>query len=544
MSDPFKSGAPEQDDNVEKKKAEDTANTSAPLNLPDLSSANIKDVNAAMNKGTIPDKSLGRLDMDLSFRPDTTSSAQFNFGQRSQFLVKSDFLRPENVKPIGQYKPMIDDFLQATTFDEKSDDSFSEAEQRELTRSRDSLSNATNTQEAVSNALHLASLYQHLRYIEEAKKAINLSLGIDPDNYHGKQLFKEIERMHPADIGAASAAISSQPLTKSNLRKRINALSGGRVIVIGDLLIDELLEGKPERISREAPVLILEHVDTELIPGGAANTANNISALGGVCHAVGVCGKDEYAGKLAKLFDKAGITHDLVQDASRPTTVKTRILSKSHSFKQQLLRLDRISHDKVAPDIERALLERVTKKAGEFSAIVLSDYRGGVMTDEVIRGCRSVAANNNLMLIVDAQDDFPRFQNVTLLTPNQPDTEKAVGYAINSKETLKQAGDDLMMMTGAKAVLVTRGGEGMVLFQQNEQMIELPAFNKSEVFDVTGAGDTVVATMALALVTGATFLEAIALGNLAAGIVVKKPGTAVTSQKEMLENVDILKLAD
>ena len=544
MSDPFKSGAPEQDDNVEKKRAEDTASSSAPLNLPDLSSANIKDVNAAISKGTIPDKTLGKLDMDLTFRPDTTGAAQFNFGQRSQFLVKSDFLRPENVKPIAQYKPLIDDFLKATTFDLQLDDTFSEAEQRELSRSRDSLSNATNTQEAVSNALHLASLYQHLRYIEEAKKAINLSLGIDPDNYHGKQLFKEIERMHPADIGAASAAISSQPLTKTNLRKRIHALSGGRVIVIGDLLIDELLEGKPERISREAPVLILEHVDTELIPGGAANTANNISALGGLCHAIGVCGKDEYAGKLAQLFDKAGITHDLVQDASRPTTVKTRILSKSHSFKQQLLRLDRISHDRVSPTIENELLERLSQKAGEFSAIVLSDYRGGVMTDEVIRGCRSIAANKNLLLIVDAQDDFPRFQNVTLLTPNQPDTEKAVGYTIDSKETLKQAGDDLMMMTGAKAVLVTRGGEGMVLFQQNEQMIELPAFNKSEVFDVTGAGDTVVATMALALVTGSTFLESIALGNLAAGIVVKKPGTAVTSQKEMLENVDLLKLAD
>lgn len=333
-------------------------------------------------------------------------------------------------------------------------------------------------------------------------------------------------------------------LSKTKLRQRINELSRGRVIVVGDLLIDELLEGKPERISREAPVLILEHVDTQLIPGGAANTANNIVALGGSCHAIGVCGEDEYADKLLKLFSSAGINQGLVADQFRPTTVKTRILSKSHSFSQQLLRLDRISHEPVSPAIEDQLAAQINKVATQYQAIVLSDYRGGVITPRVIEACRSAAKAHRLKLIVDAQNELERFQRATVLTPNQPDAEKMVGFAIDSRETLQKAGEMLLKLTNAEAVLITRGSQGMALFQEGAEMIELPVFNKSEVFDVTGAGDTVVATMSLALVTGSTWSEAMALGNLAAGIVVKKQGTATTSIKEMLETLESVLLPD
>ena len=457
-------------------------------------------------------------------------------------LLKSEYAKSDTDKPAEQYRPMVQNFLKETPIDERlSNHDFL----NQISKTRESLSNAKSPQDAASDALHLARLYHHMRYIEEAKKAVDLSLGIDPANRHGKEVFGELEKMQSAEIGAATAHFAiSEPLSKSNLRKRILNLTGGKVIVIGDLLIDELLEGKPERISREAPVLILEHVDTELIPGGAANTAHNIVALGGKCHAVGVCGDDEYATKMATLFDHVGIEHSLVRDPSRPTTVKTRILSKSHSFKQQLLRLDRISHDRVAPHIEQKLIDTLRAVDGGYHAVILSDYRAGVMTDDVIRAVRAFAADKNLLLIVDAQDDFARFQNVTLMTPNQPDAEKAVGFEITDRESLQRAGDELLMITGAAAMLITRGGEGMVLFQQGELMIELPAFNRLEVFDVSGAGDTVVATMTLALVTGSSFYEAMALGNLAAGIVVKKPGTAVTSQKEMLENLDMLKLQE
>lgn len=553
MSDPYRDGTPDKPENLDKKPADSEDGEPSRLQLDALN----KDA-AAANAATTRKDAAGAEsgaeravpNVDLSFAANRMVSG-LSSDRINMPLRKSEFTATGIEKPIQQYKPQITEFLKNTAGEHHElKNKMSEAELRQLERAREALSNATNTQDALSDALHLARLYQHMRYIEEAKKALDLSLGIDPDNYHGNQLFRELERMHPADLGGGSATeapasvplLSDGPLTKSNLRKRILSLTGGKVIVLGDLLIDELLEGKPERISREAPVLILEHVDTELIPGGAANTANNIAALGGMCHAIGVCGNDEYAGKLEALFDKAQITHALVRDDSRPTTVKTRILSKSHSFKQQLLRLDRICHDKIAPRVEAQLMERLHDCAGRYQALVLSDYRAGVMTDSLIRSCRVLAAQQKLLVIVDAQDDFTRFRDVNLITPNQPDAEKAVGFAIDSKESLQKAGDQLLSMTGASALLITRGGEGMVLFQQNTPMIELPAFNKSEVFDVTGAGDTVVATMALALVTGSSYLEAMALGNLAAGIVVKKPGTAVTSQKEMLENLDLLKI--
>ena len=545
MSDPFKGPPPDKEEVLDKKAASEAPQESQALTLSELNTKQTASQNALQKNDASArelndahvEQSLGKLDISFGGSAGVPRSGQaIPFQPR-----KSEFASSQLDKPINNYKPLINDFLKETPVDHK-EAKISEAALRQLARSREALSNATNTQDAVSDALYLARLYQHMRYIEEAKKAIDLSLGIDPDNYYGHQIFRDLERMHPAELGIAARAVEPQPLTKSNLRKRILSMTGGKVIVLGDLLIDELLEGKPERISREAPVLILEHVDTELIPGGAANTANNIAALGGLCHAIGICGDDEYATKLAGLFDKAHISHSLVKDKSRPTTVKTRILSKSHSFKQQLLRLDRISHEKVSEPIQQEVVARLKQVSANYSAIVLSDYRAGLMTDELIRGCRAIAAESNTMLIVDAQDDFARFQNVTLMTPNQPDAEKAVGYDITDRETLEKAGEELLMITGAQAVLITRGAEGMVLFQQNAPMIELPAFNKSEVFDVTGAGDTVVATMALAIVTGSNFIEAMALGNLAAGIVVKKPGTAVTTQKEMLENLDLLKL--
>jgi rfaE bifunctional protein kinase chain/domain len=314
--------------------------------------------------------------------------------------------------------------------------------------------------------------------------------------------------------------------------------------VLGDLLIDELIEGKPVRISREAPVLILEHADTELICGGAANTAHNITALGGTCHAIGICGKDEYAPKLAHILETSGVTHSLIEDDTRPTTVKTRILSKNHKQLQQLLRLDRISHQPTTQKISEALVKSLQAVSKDSQAVILSDYRSGVITDLVIESCRELAKNSNIMVIVDAQEGFDRFKGFTLMTPNQPDTEQAVGFQIENKEDLHRAGEQILSSTGIQALLVTRGAEGMVLFQKDQEMIELPAFNRSDVFDVTGAGDTVVATMCLSLVSGASFVEAMALGNLAAGIVVRKSGTAVTSQRELLQNLELLEIPE
>jgi len=355
-----------------------------------------------------------------------------------------------------------------------------------------------------------------------------------------KSVFDQMEHARPHDLGGAA----DYRISKSRLKQCIENLSNGRIVVVGDLLIDELLEGKPERISREAPVLILEHVDTELIPGGAANTAHNVAALGGHCHAVGVSGMDEYSRKLEAMLDKHKIAHSIVHDPSRPTTVKTRILSKAHSLKQQLLRLDRISHETIDSAIQMLLIQKLEKLSQGFHGIILSDYRAGVICQNVIRCCQQFATQNKLAMVVDAQDGFERFQEVDLITPNQPDAEAAVGYEFTDQNTLFRGGKELLAITGAKAVLITRGANGMSLFKQAVPAFHLPVFNRSEVFDVTGAGDTVAATMTLAMVTGSSLEEATALGNLAAGIVVRKSGTAVTSQQEMLENLERLNLPD
>ncbi len=377
---------------------------------------------------------------------------------------------------------------------------------------------------------------------EIIRKATELELSMLPSADNQKSLFQKVEQIRVADLGAASVSQEKVALSSERLKQCIERFSKGKILVLGDLLIDELLEGRAERISREAPVLILEHIDTVLIPGGAANAAHNITALGGQCHAIGVVGQDEYADKLIRLLDKHAIKHSLVVDPSRPTTVKTRILSKTHSLLQQLLRLDRISRDAISSAIETLLIEKIENLSKQFPVLILSDYIAGIITDEIIHACRKIAARQNLMLIVDAQDQFERFQNATLLTPNQPDTEKAVGFKITNQSELLQAGEDMLLFTGAQAVLITRGQAGMSLFQRESTPFHLPALNRSEVYDVSGAGDTVVATIALALATGATLPEAMALGNIAAGIVVTKPGTAVTSQKEMLEVLPLIKL--
>lgn len=506
----------------------------------DLGPSNLKDVQR--NIDSPPGQEAKRdLSRDIS-KEYTAADSFFPIGLKEPFkLRKAESAGAgDEEKRLDKFKPRIDELLDALIKNDLS--SLSAAERKSLTTTQEKLRSCDNLDEALSNALHLARLYQHLQYIEEAKKSTLLALGIDPDNLLGKQLFKELERVHPVDLGISQ--VVSTPFTKSNLRNRIINLSGGKVIVVGDLLIDELVEGRPERISREAPVLILEHVDTELIPGGAANTAHNITALGGKCHAVGVCGKDEYAPKLASVLERHGVTHSLVADPSRPTTVKSRVISKSHSLLQQLLRIDRISHTKISREIEKQLIEKIQQANKAFNCIIVSDYKAGVITDGVIDAVRELAQSSNTMVIVDAQNSFERFSHCTLMTPNQPDAEAASGIKINSSENLRQAGEILLNKSGVQALLITRGGEGMALFERGKPMVELPAFNRSEVFDVTGAGDTVVATMALALTSGANMAEAMALGNLAASIVVRKPGTAVTNQKEMLDHLEALKLPE
>ena len=318
----------------------------------------------------------------------------------------------------------------------------------------------------------------------------------------------------------------------------INKLKEPKILVIGDFAIDEMVYGKTARISREAPVLILKHSETKIILGAASNAAHNISALnGGKVKVIGVCGKDLYAPIMKKAFKDANVDCSLiVEDKDRPTTTKSRISGFStQSVKQQIVRIDRELNEPVNKKTEDKIISNIKKAIPDCDAVLLSDYNIGVLTENIINCAIEEAHKNGKIITVDAQENLGRYHGVTCLTPNQPDTEKAVGYEINSKEDAIRAGKDLLKITDAEMMLLTRGDEGMMVFYDEGRYFNIPAFNKTDVFDVTGAGDTVVAAFTLALAAGATPKQAATIGNLAASIVIRQYGCATTTRSEMIE---------
>ncbi len=330
---------------------------------------------------------------------------------------------------------------------------------------------------------------------------------------------------------------------KQQLKAAIQRLHQGRVLVVGDVVIDEMVYGSTDRISREAPVLILNHKNTNITLGAAGNAAHNISKLGAKRTTLaGVTGKDYYCSLLLDALQRDGIdTAGLVQDDDRPTSTKTRISGiTNQSITQQIVRIDRESRTPLNGPSEAQLLDTLTTIAPEFDALLLSDYGLGVLTPTVIAHCQALAKQHNLLITVDSQRDLSAFQGVKIITPNQPEAENNVGFELDSPELVLKAGKMLLSKTNAESILITRGGDGMTLFEQSGITTHIPAFNRSEVFDVTGAGDTVVGTLTLALATGATLTEATILGNLAASITVKRFGAATTTPVELSEVLEQL----
>ncbi|MEC4807027.1 MAG: PfkB family carbohydrate kinase [Jaaginema sp. PMC 1079.18] len=310
-----------------------------------------------------------------------------------------------------------------------------------------------------------------------------------------------------------------------------------RILIIGDLTLDEFLTGQVERLSREAPVLILRHETTQQIPGGGANTAYNIAKLGGNVKVAGLVGKDDQGEALERIFQAVDIdTQGMIRDRDRPTVTKTRISGHARqSVTQQIVRIDRKSDQLPDETIQQQLATYINSQLPQVDAVVFSDYGEGVMTLPVIQ-----AGLQHSRVIVDAQKALDRYPGATLFTPNLPEAELAVGYPIPDATTLQQAGNDLLALTQAAHILITRGEEGMSLFDAQSHQQHIPAFNRTDVFDVTGAGDTVVAALTLSLCAGATLWEAAVLGNLAASIVVRQFGTATTTTTEMKEALQLL----
>lgn len=318
----------------------------------------------------------------------------------------------------------------------------------------------------------------------------------------------------------------------------IKKLNEPKILVVGDLALDEMIYGDTERISREAPVLILRHTRTNLILGAASNAAHNAATInGGKVSVVGVLGKDFQAEQLVETFKANGVNCDyLVFDKNRYTITKTRISgSCSQSVTQQIVRIDRQSSDYISGATEDEVLAKLEAAIPLHDAIILSDYHVGTLSKRVIDKTIELANKHNKIIVADVQKDLDNYKNVTSMTPNLPDTQKFLGYYIKDETMLEKAGKELLEKTCAKSVLITCGSDGMAVMENDGTFTKIPVFNKSEVFDVTGAGDTVTALYTLALCTGASPVYAAVIGNIAASIVVKQFGCATTTIDELVE---------
>ncbi|HWE61463.1 MAG TPA: PfkB family carbohydrate kinase [Chloroflexota bacterium] len=333
-------------------------------------------------------------------------------------------------------------------------------------------------------------------------------------------------------------------LAPDRLNALIDAFARQRVVVVGDMVADEYIYGRPTRISREAPVLVLEFTRRHLVPGGATNVAVNLRALGARVQVVGMVGDDATGRELTAMLEAAGIeTAGLIVDPDRPTCTKTRIAAGgSQVVQQQIVRVDRVTSGPLAPVPKQALLRAAARALDGATGVILSDYENGVIDPEVIKRCLPATTQDGLVTTVDAHGDLFRFQGVTLATPNQPEAEAMLGHPLPDLEALRAGGQWLLNGMNAQGLLITRGDQGMFAMDQHGLFAELPAFNQAEVSDVTGAGDTVAATATLALCAGATLLEAAMIGNVAAGLVVRRLGAATTNGEELLHAFRALNL--
>ncbi len=330
-------------------------------------------------------------------------------------------------------------------------------------------------------------------------------------------------------------------MTKHNehLLGILKKLAHPRVLLIGDLILDEYIEGEIQRISREAPVPIVEEKRRHYKPGGAANTLANLVTLGAETTAIGVVGKDLSGKALVELLNECGInTVGVVETHEVPTTTKTRISAQSRqSVMQQVLRLDQIPDKTLSQDLHLALQQQLQILVPQADLVIISDYGRGVVVPETIDVVRQLAKTHHKMWVVDSQEDLRLFAGATVLTPNKPEAENNLGYRMDTETELRAGGEKLLAECGAEALLITRGDEGMSLFQSEGRYHQVSALNKADVFDVTGAGDTVVATLSVALGSGCSLPEAMELANLAASIVIRRHGCSTTTPAEMTETL-------
>ena len=321
-------------------------------------------------------------------------------------------------------------------------------------------------------------------------------------------------------------SIVGQPETEALLDR----FSRGRVLVVGDIIMDEFIWGKVDRISPEAPVpVVTVKKETQLL-GGAANVVNNIRSVGGEVFLAGILGGDGRGREILSLLEQKGVkTGGVLIDPRRPTTVKSRIIAHS----QQVVRFDRENRDPLSQGYADSLASYVRETIHAVDTVVIADYGKGVVTAPLIEAITAISKEQNKVVALDPKmGRFHLYRDVTIVTPNSQEASAASGIEIVDESSLRSAGGKLLDSFNCEAILITRGEDGMVLFERNREVIFVPTTAR-EVFDVTGAGDTVIGVMALALAVGASFSHATVISNLAAGIVVGKVGTATVSLEEL-----------
>ncbi|MHC5038731.1 MAG: bifunctional heptose 7-phosphate kinase/heptose 1-phosphate adenyltransferase [Planctomycetota bacterium] len=323
------------------------------------------------------------------------------------------------------------------------------------------------------------------------------------------------------------------PSLSTTLRTITGRLQEARVAVVGDMIADRYVYGRPVKLSREAPVIVMKFEEERVVPGSAANTVNNLRTLGAQVFAVGVVGKDDLGESLAGLLRSTGVDTSGLAFADCETVEKTRILAGGlHTVKQQVIRIDRDRNFTPDPASEETVCEALRTLPGNCNVLVVSDYGYRTVTDrarETILGLR-----DRMELVVDSHDRLAEFPGAWMVTPNEGEAERTTGKAILSEGDALSAGRILRETLSAEHVLLTRGNQGMVLFS-SEGEISIPIFGTEEITDVSGAGDTVVALLAAARSVGAKGEEAARLANCAAGVVVMKRGTATCSRSELEE---------
>ncbi|RPI35529.1 MAG: D-glycero-beta-D-manno-heptose-7-phosphate kinase [Nitrospiraceae bacterium] len=316
-----------------------------------------------------------------------------------------------------------------------------------------------------------------------------------------------------------------------DFKKIISRFEDKNILVIGDIILDHYIWGKVDRISPEAPVPVVEVTRESFLLGGAANVAYNIVSLGGKASVIGINGQDIAGEALMNILLQRGVNCDGIFTENRPTTVKTRVIAHN----QQVVRFDREDKKYVDGKILKGILKYINSVILNYDAVIVSDYKKGMISPELVKGIVKKTKPKGMFIAVDPKvGHFDFYKGVSLITPNVMEASIGSNVEIKDDKTLLKSGKSLMKKLSCKAVLITRGEQGMSLFQK-EKVSHIPTVAR-KVYDVTGAGDTVISAFTLAYASGANMEEAAVIANHAAGIVVGEVGTAVTTADQILES--------